>query len=348
MSNRFTTYYTAREILGYKALFNLVLSDRSDGKTFNCKVRALEDYDMKGYTTVYVRRYDTEITQYMYNTFLDEVLAKDEYNHYAQKYDFKYSKAGVQVKLKDAPKENYEYMIYFLPLSKAGKLKSQLDITNIRMIDFDEYMPLDGRYLKDEMMLLLELWKSIDRDRDQTQCILLGNRIDPFCPFFDFFGINLDIEKKRVRLYRNNTIAVQIYVNEEHRAERQSMRFTEVIKGTAYEAYDQGATMKGLNIKIAPLPETAVYMYSFVTQLGEGSIWQDTKTQCTFISNKVRKDGVIITNLNNLEVDTNQKVFNIKLTKVGNYLKHQYGTAKLVTVSNVAFRNFMPILTASV
>lgn len=41
----FNTYFSARELLGYKALFNLVLSDRSDGKTFDTKVRALEDYE---------------------------------------------------------------------------------------------------------------------------------------------------------------------------------------------------------------------------------------------------------------------------------------------------------------
>lgn len=47
-------------------------------------------------------------------------------------------------------------------------------------------MPLDGRYLKDEMILLLEFWKSIDRDRDQTLIHCYGNKIDLFNPFFDF------------------------------------------------------------------------------------------------------------------------------------------------------------------
>ena len=141
---KFNTYYSAREILGYGALFNLVLSDRSDGKTFDCKVRALEDYEKYNETTLFVRRYDSELTPAMYMTFFNELEYVDKYKHYFIKYEFKYSKSGVLIREKDKydnNKEGWDQLIYFIPLSKAGKLKSQLDITRIRTIDFDEYMP---------------------------------------------------------------------------------------------------------------------------------------------------------------------------------------------------------------
>lgn len=288
----FTTYFSAREILGYGALFNLVLSDRSDGKTFNCKVRALEDYDKYGHTSVYMRRYDTEITPKMYNSFLNEVLEKDKYKYYADKYKFRYSKAGVEIKAADAPKEEpWQWLIYFIPLSKSGKLKSQLDISNIHTISFDEYMPLDHRYLKDEMLLLAEFWKSIDRDRDQTQLILLGNRIDPFCPFLSFFNIDLDIEQARLRTYRNGTLAIQIYVNKEHREQRAESDFATLMKDTDYESYDCGGVLYNYKLNIIPVQPNDTPLYSFISNGKEGTIWLgDT----LIFSEKKRKDLLVL------------------------------------------------------
>ena len=70
----FNTYFDGKFVLEKNALFNIVFSDRSDGKTFDCKVRALEDYKNKKQITVYMRRYKTEITKKLYETFFDEVI----------------------------------------------------------------------------------------------------------------------------------------------------------------------------------------------------------------------------------------------------------------------------------
>lgn len=66
----FNTYFSAKYILEKKALINQILSDRSDGKTFDCKYRALKDYKEHKDITVYMRRWKTEITQKMYHGFL--------------------------------------------------------------------------------------------------------------------------------------------------------------------------------------------------------------------------------------------------------------------------------------
>ena len=60
---KFKTYYSGRFVLSKNALMSLVLSDRSDGKTFDCKARILEDYEKFGHIGVYVRRWKTEIDQ---------------------------------------------------------------------------------------------------------------------------------------------------------------------------------------------------------------------------------------------------------------------------------------------
>lgn len=240
-----------------------------------------------------MRRYSTEITAKMYNTFMDEVFAVEKYAHYADKYEFKHSKVGVQIRPKGSDKDTpYDWLVYFIPLSKSGKLKSQLEISKIHTINFDEYMPLDHRYLKDEMLLLAEFWKSVDRDRDQTQLILLGNRVDPFCPFLSFFDIEVDIEKKKIRTYRDGTLAIQIYVNQEHRDNRDESKWSTLMAATEYAAYDQGGIMYGYKARQQSLSKNATALFSFISKGKEGTIWLD-KDNLVF-SDKVRKDLIVL------------------------------------------------------
>ena len=145
----FNTYFSARFILSKQALWNLVLSDRSDGKTFDCKARALEDYAKDKSITVYMRRFKTEITQKMYETWFDELFeqAPERFKEF-KTWEFKGSKKGMQVRKNS--KEDWDWIVYFMPLSVASRLKSQIsDVHRIHTIDFDEYIPLDNIYLKD-------------------------------------------------------------------------------------------------------------------------------------------------------------------------------------------------------
>ena len=116
----------------------------------------------------------------MYKGWFDEVWENNnDYIRFAL-WEFKYSKSGIKVR--KSKKDDWDNIVYFLPLSMASKLKSQItNIKRIKVIDFDEYMPLDGRFIPEEVGQLLEFWKSIDRDRNEVQIILLGNKISPFC-----------------------------------------------------------------------------------------------------------------------------------------------------------------------
>lgn len=286
----FKTYFDGRFVLSKGALTSIVFSDRSDGKTFDCKKRALEDYEKDGSITVYMRRYKTEITEKLYNSFFDEVITKEKYLKY-NLWQFKGSRRGIQVKKSPRDKE-WDWIILFVPLSVAGRLKSQIsEVHRIHTIDYDEFIPLDGRYLPGEMTLLMEFWKSIDRDRDTTQLLILGNKITPFNPAFDFFGINIKISKDKVALYRGGTVAVQIYSNKEHREAREKGKFREMIKGTCYEEYDTGGVLNALNISIKSRDGYDFYC-RFKTQLGSGTIWY--KSGKMVISEYDRKDGICI------------------------------------------------------
>ena len=316
----FKTYFSAKYILSKGALFNFVLSDRSDGKSFDCKSRALEDFDKNGSITVYMRRYKTEITEKLYSTFFDEVLAVKGFEKYKE-WTFKGSKQGVQVKRKG--EENYQWIIYFVPLTMSGKLKSQLNVMKINMIDYDEFIPLDDRYAHNEMTLLLEFWKSVDRDRDSVQLIVLGNKITPYNPFFDYFNIDMQITNEKVRLYRDGTLAVQIYANKEHRQVRNKSRFSALVEGTDYDEYNEGGVLNALNLKVAS-HVGATYFSSFMTSKGEGTIW--TNGRQFIISTYQRKDGFVLVDK---MYNTGRDEFMISFGKFSDLFKRLYRTGQL-------------------
>lgn len=332
----FKSYFNGKILLNSGAMICLALSDRSDGKTFDCKVRALEDYRDKGKITVYLRRYKTEITKQMYETFFNEVIEKEQYSEFKD-WEFKGTKQGIKVKLPEF--DIWDWIVYFVPLTMSGKLKSQLDISRIQMIDYDEFVPLDGIYLKDEITLLLEFYKSVDRDRETTQIMICGNKISPFNPLFDYFGIDLDITNNKIRTYRDNTIAVQIYGSKEHRETRAKGKFAKLVENTSYEDYSSGGILNALNLKIKS-HKNCEYIWSFLTSKGEGTLWTDENNNF-IVSTTKRKDGIIITDkMYNIEREQ-LNIAHINLKKV---LQAMYNTGSIYFESEKAFHLFEDIL----
>lgn len=341
----FESYYTPKDLFNYGALLNFVLSDRRDGKTVNIKARGWCNFIDHKAQYVYARRYDSEFPKAMYETFYNDVIDmvrngtfvyEDERIKTILNYDFLQTKAGVYVREKGSDK--WETLCYFIPISKSGKLKSTLAIERVEEIDYDEFVPLDGMYLKDEMTLLIELYKSVDSDRNKTLLNMFGNRIDEFNPFFDFFDIHLGIQKEKIRLYKGGTIAVQIYVNNEHREKRAISRFNQMIKDTPYEAYNDGGTLIDRNIKIRKT-DGARYFASFKTVIGDGSIY--ITDDSIIVSGNIRKDGELITDK---IYDTKRKQFLCTFGDIPNLIKRTYKMGQLFYTNKEVYHLFEPIL----
>jgi len=331
----FDTYFTAKYILSKGASINLVLSDRSDGKTFDTKRDALEEFEKDETITVYMRRFKTEITQELYSTFFNEVIEKPKYMRFAL-WEFKGDKKGVKVKRKGD--KEWKQIVYFMPLTMSGKLKSQIHVTKIKRIYYDEFVPLDNIYAKNEVDLILEFYKSIDRDRDTTQMVILGNKITPFNPFFDYFDIELELTGDKIRTYKEGTLAVQIYSNKEHREIRNESKFNKLVKNTKYEDYNSGGILQALSLKIMNR-QGAEYLYSFKTKNGEGSIWH--KNGSILVSTSLRKDGYILTDI---IYNTEREQYTINSGHFRQVYKQCYNCGELYFESEKAFHFFEPIL----
>ena len=334
----FKTYFGARFILSKKAILNLALSDRSDGKTFDCKARALEDYEKDKSITIYMRRWKTEITEKVYNNFFNECWENNEEYLRFSEWEFKGSKSGIKVR--KSKKDNWDTIIYFVPLSVASRIKSQItQVKRIKMIDFDEYIPMDNLYLPNEITLLLDFWKTIDRDRFIVQILIAGNKIVPFCPFFDYFKIDLKIgNKDLIRTYKNGRIAVQLYSNKEHREKRQNSPFNDLVKDTPYEDYENGGVLYDLDLETKSRVG-ADYFCRFKTSRGTGTIWW--KDGEVIISEYNRKDGYIIMD-NNYNIEGEKYL--CTYGKFPNYFKNIYRRNEMFFETEKAYYIFEPIL----
>lgn len=347
----FSTYFSAKPILSKGCLYNYISSDRSDGKTTNIKIQVVLDYftNMQKHISMVIRRYKTEMTPAFYNNFLSKALSniddlqeiteeERETLKIASEYQYRYANDGIEVRKDDD--DTWDRMCFFTPLSKAGKTKSHYDTYSERMfkIHFDEYIPLDGRYLPDEMTLLNELYTSVDRDRKVVRLLLYGNKIDLFNPFFNYFDLHIDIENAKLRTYRNNTLAVQIYINREHKEAREDDKLSELFSGTKYANYRTGAVLNQYMIKKGDITSAADYFCSFKSEVGEGTVWYDGNY---IISCKQRRDGFVITDTI-YNIDRQQ--YQINYGKFATTFRSMYRQGKVLFESNDAFHRFEPIL----
>lgn len=346
--SKYKTYFSAKPILSKECLYNIVLSDRSDGKTTNIKIQVILDYFMKQQVSMVVRRYKTEVTSTFYNGFLNKVfnniedikeITEEERQviKTASKYEYKYSSDGVFVRFDK--KGVWERICFFVVLSTSGKKKSAYDTfcDKIYKIHFDEYVPLDNRYLPDDMKYLNELYTSVDRDRNVVKLILYGNKIDLFNPFFNFFDLHLDISSAKMRTYRNGTLAVQIYINEEHKEEREEGRLGALFRGTSYEEYRLGNVLNNLNVKKGTI-KNAEYFCSFMSEIGTGSVWYNGDY---IISTRERKDGFVLVDK---IYGIGRQQYQINYGRFGQTFRKMYRQGRICFENIEAYHAFEPIL----
>lgn len=332
-------YFSANGGLGRGALFNQFYSDRSDGKTFDIKYRGLKRFIKTNYITVYMRRWKTEFTNLMINTFLDDVINKKSKEFEIIK-DIKSDRSGVQIKL---CKENiFKYAFYFSPLSTANRLKSNFNPEPIREIDFDEYVPLDNRYLTDEMINLLEFWNTCDRQRGIVKLCTFGNRITSRNPFLNFFDIDLKIgEEYKTRLYKDGQLMIQVYHNEYRRQVQTQSPLMKLVEGTIYENYMKGGILTESKAIIKDYPVGATLWSAFITDLGEGTIW--IYEDKLYISDKTNKGEKMILS-DKPRIIKDREVFTASINEVGNFLKSVYRNSCMFATNEKAWNIFEPII----
>lgn len=187
-------YYDISEIMKNKCIYNMIIGQRSNGKTYAALNLALNHYLKTGEPSAYIRRLDEQIKpsnlDSLFNPFNISEITGEKYNgvrYYQRKFTLCfYDENGKVIRRDKKP------FLYTAAISTADTTKGQ-DRGFMKYIIFDEFLTRNF-YLQNEYILFQNLLSSLIRDRSGTIIFMLANTVNKSSIYFEEFGIH-DISK---------------------------------------------------------------------------------------------------------------------------------------------------------
>lgn len=181
-------FYRLKEILEKKADINLIISGRSNGKTYSVCKYVLEQYKKTGKKFVYLRRWVDDIkianAQKLFLPLEKEIEKIFGVGYYITFYQKQY--------ILHDPDGGKEVIGHILALSESHHQKS-VAYVDIGTIFFDEFVPMSGeRMLPDELSRYENTLSTIIRFHTDIKIFLLANTVSKFAPYFSYYKIDIN------------------------------------------------------------------------------------------------------------------------------------------------------------
>lgn len=189
-------YYSLKNILKEKAKYNIIIGERSNGKSYSVQEYAIDRYLTTGKRTAMIRRWEQDYKGQN---------GKETFGGIIKSYDGKkiskmskglwnsikyYSSAWYLCKIDE---ESDKVITDTKPFCCAFALTAQehYKSTNYDDIDtviFEEFLTR-GMYLPDEFITFTNLLSTIIRDRDDVTVFMLANTVNKYAPYFKEMGL---------------------------------------------------------------------------------------------------------------------------------------------------------------
>lgn len=226
-------FYNLKKILSFNADYNVIIGERSNGKTYGVLKHCIEEYIKNKNRFVYIRRWKEDIigkrgdvifTSLIQNGEISKLTNGEYTNAILQGGKFYFANYDDKLK-KFIPSS--DYFCHLVSLSDMEHDKS-LSFSGVTNIVFDEFLTR-RYYLKDEFMLFMNVLSTIIRDRKDVKIFMLGNTVNKYCPYFTELGINVDdLKQGNVDLYHYGdselTLAIE-YCDDGQRNKKESNKY---------------------------------------------------------------------------------------------------------------------------
>lgn len=200
-------YYSLKKILEYNAQYNMIIGERSNGKSYSALNYGLEQ-TKKGKQFAVVRRWLDDFKGKRGAEMFSALVANgeiekatngkwDKVYYYSQRWYF--AREDENGKLVHAE----EPFAYAFALTAMEHDKST-SYPNINTIIFDEVLTRGG-YLPDEFVLFMNVISTIVRHRNDVKIFMLGNTVNKYCPYFKEMGL------RHIKDMKPNDIDVYTY-----------------------------------------------------------------------------------------------------------------------------------------
>ena len=185
-------YYNLKNILSKHAIYNIIIGERSNGKTFAILEYGLQRYVKYGEQIGVVRRWQDDFrgkrASVMFNGLVErEVIKKltknewDNVSYYSGRWFLSRMENGNLIK----DKKPFAYA-FSLSTMEHDKSTSYPEITTIF---FDEFLSR-GLYLPDEFVIFMNVLSTIIRDRNNVKIFMAGNTVNQYSLYFSEMGLN--------------------------------------------------------------------------------------------------------------------------------------------------------------
>lgn len=204
-----TKYYSLKRIKEIHAQYNMIVGERSNGKTFALLDEVLQNYFKYHKQGAIVRRWQDDFkgkrAPAMFAPMVSERLV---YKYSGGQWDRIDYRSGCWYPARydeqtDTIVRGDDPIAYAFSLSSMEHDKST-SYPNITTIVFDEFLTR-GYYLVDEFVLFMNVVSTIVRQRTDVTIYMLGNTVNWTCPYFTEMGI------KHIRDMKQGSIDVYEY-----------------------------------------------------------------------------------------------------------------------------------------
>lgn len=194
-------YYSLDKINKKDCAYNLIIGERSNGKTYATLKQALENFFKDRKQFAYIRRWTVDIQprrmNNLFNSFVEdgtlEKLSAGKFTGIYYRtgtfYLCTYDKNGKAV-YSDNDILGYAFSLAENEHNKANSYPL------VTMIVFDEFLTTTT-YLNDEFVLFMNTVSTIVRLRTDVKIYMLGNTVNKYCPYFKEMGLtNVNNQKQ--------------------------------------------------------------------------------------------------------------------------------------------------------
>lgn len=320
----FEKYYSLKNILKTNSTYNIIIGERSNGKTYACLKHGIEQYFKDGSQMAIIRRWQTDIRGNRASEIFKALLANDEvYKISNGKYQGIHYYGGkfYLCNYGDNGKAIYndnDVIAYPFSLSDTEHNKS-ISYPDIRTIIFDEFLTRQV-YLPDEFILFMNTISTIVRNRTDVKIFMLGNTVNKYSPYFDEMGLR-NVSKQEqgtidIYKYGNSKLKVAVeYCKSMGKSKENSFYFAfnnpklEMIKTGAWEL----DIYPHCPIKYKPKDIIFTYFIEFGGEIFQAEIVNKDNHVFTFIHEKTtpirNKDKELIYSLDyNSKINYNRSI----------------------------------------
>ena len=212
-------YYSLDAILAKNAHYNIIIGERSNGKTTAVLRYALQRYCADGSQTGYIRRYEDDIKGGRGESIFSGIVALGYVEEFTggRWTDIRYRGRAWYLACKD-PEDDSRFILdeqpfcYAFALTKQESYKSN-SYPNIKTIVFEEFLSRNY-YLAEEFITYMNLLSTLIRQRDDVKIFMLGNTVNKYAPYFSEMGLThiKDMKKGTIDVYSYGSSDLKVAV----------------------------------------------------------------------------------------------------------------------------------------